>query len=75
MLEEKRVAATQVGEVQDEPILSESGRAIGVRLSFVVSVHSSGSYAITPSLHSPDGVSASLQLPAGATPRWSRCTR
>ena len=30
---EARVAATRVSELHDEPILSEAGRPIGVRLS------------------------------------------
>ena len=53
---EARVAATQVSEVKDELIVSAAGRPIGVRLSFLVSVPASGSYAISPSLYGAEGL-------------------
>lgn len=53
---EERVAATRVREMRDEPIVSAAGRPIGVRLSFVVSVPHSGSYAISPSLYGAEGL-------------------
>jgi hypothetical protein len=52
----ERVAATLVSELRDEPIVSDAGRPIGVRLWFTVSVPQSGSYAITPALHGADGL-------------------
>lgn len=55
-LHRQRVAATQVSELRDEPIVSEAGRPIGVRLWFTVSVPQSGSYAISPALYGADGL-------------------
>ena len=52
---EQRVAATRVSEVRDEPILSDAGRPIGMRLSFAVTVPRSGSYAISPSVYGNEG--------------------
>lgn len=47
---ERRVAGTRVSDVTDEPILSTSGRPIGVRLSYTVSVPKRGYFGISPSL-------------------------
>jgi len=47
---ERRVAATRVSDVTDEPILSASGRPIGVRLSYAVSVPKRGYFGFSPSL-------------------------
>jgi len=47
---ERRIAATRVDGVRDEPILSASGRPIGVRLTYTVSVPKRGYFAIYPSL-------------------------
>ena len=44
------VAATLIGNVRDEPILSDSGRPIGVRLSYTVTAPKSGYYGVLPSL-------------------------
>lgn len=53
---EARVAGTRVTEVRDEAIVSPAGRAIGVRLSFAVSVPASGSFAISPTLYGSEGL-------------------
>jgi hypothetical protein len=53
---EARVAATRVGEVHDEPILSSAGRPIGMRLTFAVSVPESGRFAISPSAYGAEGL-------------------
>ncbi len=53
---ERRVAATRVSEVHDEPILSVAGRPIGMRLTFAVSVPESGSFAISPSVYGAEGL-------------------
>lgn len=53
---ETRVAGTKVSELRDEIILSPAGRAIGVRLSFMVAVPASGSFAISPTLYGPEGL-------------------
>ncbi|MGH8668334.1 MAG: hypothetical protein ACREUH_03800 [Burkholderiales bacterium] len=52
----QRVAATLVSELRDEPIVSDAGRPIGVRLWFTVSVPQSGSYAISPALYGAEGL-------------------
>jgi hypothetical protein len=52
---EQRIAATRVSEVRDEPILSDAGRPIGMRLSFTVTVPRSSSYAISPSAYGTEG--------------------
>lgn len=44
------VAATRIGNVRDEPILSTSGRPIGVRLSYSVTAPRRGYYGVLPSL-------------------------
>jgi hypothetical protein len=64
---DRRIAATRVTDVHDEPILSATGRPIGVRVSYKVSVPSRGYFAITPSLY---GVGPrNERLPLGAA-RW-----
>jgi hypothetical protein len=47
---DRRIAATQVAEVRDEPILS-AGRPIGVRLSYQVIAPARGYFAILPAIH------------------------
>jgi hypothetical protein len=44
------VAATLIGNVRDEPILSASGSPIGVRLSYTVTAPKRGYYGVLPSL-------------------------
>ena len=53
---EQRIAATRVSDVRDEPILSDAGRPIGMRLSFSVTVPESGSYAVSPSVYGNEGL-------------------
>jgi hypothetical protein len=63
-----RIAETQVSDVGDEPILSASGRPIGVRISFAVSVPGTGYFGITPSLSSREPATERLRLDAM---RWT----
>jgi hypothetical protein len=48
---QRRVAGTRVTEVQDEPIISGTGKPIGVRLSYTVSVPKRGYFGISPTLY------------------------
>jgi hypothetical protein len=64
MAHERRVAATRVDGVRDEPILSASGRPIGVRVSYTVSVPKRGFFAILPSLHTREQGVTNLRLDA-----------
>ena len=50
----RRVAATRVEGVRDEPILSSTGRPMGVRVSYHVTVPKRGYFAILPSLYPRD---------------------
>jgi hypothetical protein len=68
MTHERRVAATRVDDVRDEPILSASGRPIGVRVSYTVSVPTRGYFAILPSLHARERGVTNLRL---AALRWT----
>jgi len=63
-----RIAETQVSDVRDEAILSASGRPIGVRVSFAVSVPGTGYFGITPSLSSREPATERLRLDAM---RWT----
>jgi hypothetical protein len=65
---ERRIAATRVSDVRDEPILSASGRPIGVRVSYTVSVPKRGYFGILPSIHSRDARAERLWLSAA---RWT----
>ena len=64
---DRRIAATRVTDVRDEPILSATGRPIGVRVSYKVSVPSRGYFAITPSLYGVGPRNERLSLGAA---RW-----
>jgi hypothetical protein len=59
----KRVAATRVEGVRDEPIRSPNGDEIGVRVSFTVNAPSAGWYTVSPSLYSMDRASGLWLLP------------
>jgi hypothetical protein len=59
---ERRLAATAVSDVRDEPILSAAGRPIGVRLSFAVVLPNAGYFGISPSLDSPGAATERLRL-------------
>jgi hypothetical protein len=66
---ERRVAATRIADVRDEPILSATtGRPIGVRVSYKVTVPARGYFAILPSLYARDARSERLSINAG---RWT----
>jgi hypothetical protein len=58
----RRIAATRVGDVRDDAILSTRGRPIGVRLSYTVTVPERGYFAILPSLSGRDRRSERLSL-------------
>jgi hypothetical protein len=61
MAYERRMAATQVSEVRDEPILA-AGRPIGVRLSYQVTTPARGYFAVFPVIHgSGDAAGFGLQ--------------
>jgi len=61
MAYERRMAATQVTDVRDEPILS-AGRPVGVRLSYQVTTPARGYFAVFPAIHgSGDAASFGLQ--------------
>jgi hypothetical protein len=65
----RRIAATRVSDVRDEPIVSStSGRPIRVRLSYTVTVPQRGYFAILPSLSARDARSERLSLNAV---RWT----
>ena len=64
----RRIAATRIADVRDEPILSSGGRAIGVRLSYSVTTPSHGYFGITPSLFGGDPKSERLAIFAS---RWT----
>jgi hypothetical protein len=49
---QRRIAATRVDDVRDEPILGVSGRPIGVRVSYRVTAPKRGYFWILPSLYS-----------------------
>jgi len=58
---QRRIAATQISEVRDEPILSVN-RPIGVRLSYQVTVPARGHFAVFPAIHgSGDAAGFGLQ--------------
>lgn len=58
---EQRIAATQVAEVRDEPILA-AGRPIGVRLYYQVTTPERGYFAVFPAIHgSGDAAGFGLQ--------------
>jgi hypothetical protein len=60
-----RLAGTQVADVRDESIISKrSGRPIGVRISFTVSVPDTGYFGISPQLYSGNPATGHLQLAA-----------
>jgi hypothetical protein len=60
---DRRIAATRVSDVRDEPILSSTtGRPIGVRVSYSVSVPERGYFGITPWLSSRDPKAERLLL-------------
>ena len=59
---ERRVAGTRVSDVTDEPILSASGRPIGVRLSYTVAVPKRGYFSIFPSVHGSGRRNEQLRL-------------
>jgi hypothetical protein len=59
---ENRIAATQVSDVADEPILSAAGQPVGVRLTFSVVVPERGYFGITPSLYPLDESARHLRL-------------
>jgi len=63
---QRRIAATRVSEVSDEPILSVN-RPIGVRLSYQVTVPARGHFALFPAIHG-DGDAAGFGLQAR---RWT----
>jgi hypothetical protein len=65
---DRRIAGTQVSNVGDEPILSASGRPIGIRISYTVSVPGRGYFGITPSLYGGDPRNERLSV--GAM-RWT----
>jgi hypothetical protein len=54
ILDERRIAATQVAEVRDEPILS-ADRPVGVRLSYQVVAPARGYFAILPAIDGAEG--------------------
>jgi hypothetical protein len=64
----RRVAGTRVENVRDEPIESASGKPIGVRVSYSVTVPATGYFAIFPSLASVDRRTDRLYL---NSPRWT----
>ncbi|MBI2374977.1 MAG: hypothetical protein HYV07_13355 [Deltaproteobacteria bacterium] len=59
---ERRIAATRLSEVRDEPIISPTGQPIGVRLSFVVEVPHAGFYGFMPSVRATDPAFEGLML-------------
>ena len=61
---ERRVAATRVSDVRDEPILSASGRPIGVRVAYSVTVPDRGYFYVLPSLDARDAATLELGLHA-----------
>jgi len=66
---DRRVAATRIANVRDEPILSAlTGKPIGVRVSYEVTVPARGYFAITPSLYSRDPKTERLSL---GSARWT----
>jgi hypothetical protein len=64
----RRIAATRVGDVHDEIILSASGHPIGVRLAYTVTVPKRGYFGIVPTLYGRDARSERLNLNAA---RWT----
>ena len=66
---DRRIAATRVTDVRDEPIISSStGRPIGVRLRYRVTVPARGYFGVLPSLHATGARSERLSLRAV---RWT----
>jgi hypothetical protein len=61
MAYERRLAATQVSDVRDEPIL-RAGTPVGVRLSFSAVVPARGYFGIIPTLYPRDERMRQLQL-------------
>jgi hypothetical protein len=58
---ERRIAATQITDVRDEPILA-AGRPVGVRLSYQVTTPTRGYFAVFPAIHgSGDAAGFGLQ--------------
>jgi hypothetical protein len=56
------IAGTRVSDVRDDPIISERGHPIGVRLTYTVSVPKRGYFAILPSLSAPGQRNERLRL-------------
>ena len=64
---ERRVAATRVVNVRDEPILSGTGRRIGVRVSYDITIPRAGYFSVFASVDSRD---PNNRLDLG-TARWT----
>jgi hypothetical protein len=64
---ERRVAATRVANVRDEPILASTGRPIGVRVSYDITIPRAGYFSVFASVDSRD---PNNQLNLG-TARWT----
>lgn len=64
---ERRVAATRVVNVRDEPILSSTGRPIGVRVSYDITIPGAGYFSVFASVDSRD---PNNRLDLG-TARWT----
>jgi hypothetical protein len=58
----RQIAATRVSDVLDEPIISERGHAVGVRMTYTVSVPKRGYFAILPSMSAPGQRNERLRL-------------
>jgi hypothetical protein len=59
----RRIAATRISDVRDEPILSSTtGRPIGIRVSFSATVPSKGYFGFSPWLNSRDPKAERLTL-------------
>jgi hypothetical protein len=65
---ERRIAGTHVRDLRDQAILSPGGRAIGVRVSYTVTVPKRGYFGIVPSISSRDARTERLRLDAR---RWT----
>ena len=68
MMYTRRVEATRVADVRDELIISAAGNAIGVRVSYTVTVPDRGYFAILPSLAPRDPRASHMRLNAA---RWT----
>ena len=62
---DRRVAATRVSDVTDEPILSATGRPIGVRMSYAVSFPKRGYFGVSPTLFGVGRRNERLRLESG----------